>query len=210
MIRAFIAVELPESLREAITKIQDALKGALSGSGVRTDAKNSDMRLQWVRAESLHLTLKFLGDIEPEQVEVLRAALSEAIAGIAPFSVELEGIGGFPDTRAPRVVWAGVRPGGQPPLMRLASAVETALVLCGFPPEEKPFSPHLTLARVKGRSRALGNVLYSVQTHSSSGVLGTLPVRSIGLIKSELRPSGSIYTPLFRLPLRGPEETATP
>jgi RNA 2',3'-cyclic 3'-phosphodiesterase len=86
-----------------------------------------------------------------------------------------------------------------------ANAVEHAAATLGFPPDGKPFTPHLTLARVKGRSRALGNVLYNRLQPGprQTGVLGTLPVSAIGLIKSELRPAGSVYTPLFHVPLAG-------
>jgi RNA 2',3'-cyclic 3'-phosphodiesterase len=201
MIRTFIAVELPDDLRRSVVRVQEKLKRALPISG-----RQSDVRLQWVRAESLHLTLKFLGDIEESQLEPIRAALSGAVQAVPSFTMEVEGIGAFPDAHAPRVIWAGLRAGPpQHALLTLASTVEAALVPLGFQTEEKPFSPHLTLARVKGGSRALGKVLYhSLQAGpESSGALGTLPVESVALIKSELRPTGSVYTRLFSVPLEG-------
>src|SRR5919198_3347910 len=115
MIRSFVAIELPEDLRRTLTGVQEELKRALPSA-----RRAAETRVQWVRPESLHLTLKFLGDIEEAHIEPLRLALIQAVAGFDRFSVEIEGIGGFPDARAPRVIWAGLRAAGdQHPVVQL-------------------------------------------------------------------------------------------
>ncbi len=195
MIRTFVAVELDASLRQALVQAQARLRSRLE------QAAGPGVRVQWVRPDSIHLTLKFLGDIPEERVGEIRTALTGAVARQVRLSVPAEGLGAFPDARAPRVLWVGLleRDGA---LTRLASEVETALVAIGFAPESKPFHPHLTLARIKERSRDVGRAL------SRGGLLeqdmkpGALAVDAVCLMQSELRPSGAVYTELCRLPLK--------
>jgi RNA 2',3'-cyclic 3'-phosphodiesterase len=188
MIRTFIAVELDPPLKEAIAAVQETLKRELHGLA-------TGVRLQWARANAIHLTLKFLGDIEEGRVGDILRALEEAGRSHEPFSVDVKGFGAFPNLRAPRVLWMGLA-GQTDRLIRLAGSLDAALMPLGFPVEPKPYMPHLTLARVKEQSRAIGNAL------ADSGVMrdvtgrGTLPVHAVALMKSELRPSGSVYSRL--------------
>ena len=195
MIRTFVAVELDAPLRQALAQAQGHLRSRLqpaAGPGVRT---------QWVKPESIHLTLKFLGDIPEERVGEIRAALTGAAARHARFPVQAEGLGAFPDGRAPRVLWVGLLDhGGR--LTRLAADVEAALLAIGFAPESKPFHPHLTLARIKARSRDAGRALSQEGLLEQEMRLGSLTVEAVSLMKSELRPSGAVYTELCRLSLK--------
>jgi 2'-5' RNA ligase len=204
-IRTFVAVELDDELRRSLIGLQEAVKTGLQvmASDRRLDRS---ARVQWTRPESLHLTLKFLGDIDPAQVEPIQHALTERVSPLARFSVDVEGWGAFPDARAPRVLWVGLKSQHvRDPLLELAAAVEQALMPLGFPTEDKPFNPHLTLARIKDGSRSIGHALRSAGRVSTIGRIGTLSVQAITFIKSELRPSGSLYTRLFTVPLCGRE-----
>ncbi|MDQ6734782.1 MAG: RNA 2',3'-cyclic phosphodiesterase [Nitrospirota bacterium] len=188
MIRTFIAVELDPTLKEAIAAVQETLRRELHGLA-------AGVRLQWVRVSAIHLTLKFLGDIEEVRVGDILQALEEAGRAHEPLVVDVKGFGVFPNLRAPRVLWMGLS-GQTDRLIRLAESLDAALMPLGFQVEPKPYTPHLTLARVKGQAHAIGNAL------ADSGVMrdftsrGTLPVRAVALIKSELTPSGPVYSRL--------------
>mgnify|MGYP003345852389 CR=1 FL=1 len=187
LIRAFVAIELPDELRHALAAVQTRLKERLAY------AANSSVRVQWVRPESMHLTLKFLGDIDEAQVPAIGEALEGIARGQSAFVVEASGAGVFPDLRAPRIVWAGLT-GAADRLTQLAAAVESALTPLGVPAESNLFAPHLTIARVKEGQRELGRALASGNMLEQVGRVGALPIRALALMKSELRASGSIYT----------------
>lgn len=195
MIRAFVAIELEEPLREALSELQNQMR-----EGLRRIAPH--VHLQWVRPESIHLTLKFLGNIENGQVEPVSRALTSAVEGQPKFSIELKELGVFPDIRAPRVLWLGFSEPMEA-LIRLAGSVEDALTPLGFPPEGKPFRPHLTLARIKDRPREVGKALVGSGLLRRSLRLGMLNVCEVSLMKSELKPSGSVYTRLHHVGLSG-------
>jgi RNA 2',3'-cyclic 3'-phosphodiesterase len=195
MIRAFVAVELDLSLRQALGSIQAQLRNQLR----RT--LSSDVRIQWVRPESIHLTLKFLGDIPEERVPDIHAVLIRVAGGHVRFAAQAEGLGVFPDARSPRVLWVGLTTRADA-LTRLAADVETALDGIGFPPEGKPFHPHLTLARIKEQSRAVGRALADSRVLEPAAPVGAVTVNTIALMKSELKPSGSLYTKLREVPLK--------
>ncbi len=195
MIRAFVAVELGAPLRQALAQAQATLRGQLQ------QAVGPDVRIQWVEPESIHLTLKFLGAIPEERVSDIRAALARVAGGHSRFTVDVEGLGVFPDVHAPRVLWVGLTAHGDT-LTRLAADVETGLAALGFPPEARPFNPHLTLARIKERSRDIGRALSAGGVLTQEARLGALPVAALSLMKSDLQPSGSVYTQLQEIPLR--------
>jgi RNA 2',3'-cyclic 3'-phosphodiesterase len=188
MIRTFIAIELDPTLKEAIAAVQETLRHELYGLA-------AGVRLQWARANAIHLTLKFLGDIEEGRVGDILQALEEAGRSHEPFSVDVKGFGVFPNPRAPRVLWMGLS-GQTDRLIRLAGSIDTALMPLGFPVEPKSYTPHLTLARVKGQSRTIGNALADCGMMRDVTNRGTLSVRVVALMKSELRPSGSLYSRL--------------
>jgi len=184
-IRTFVAIGLPESVLQAIGEAQEKLR-------------QSRLDIRWVRKEGIHLTLKFLGDIDRAVVEKLEAAMTQATKGIAPFSLKGEGIGVFPDLRRARVIWTGVS-GDVQALMALHRNLESELRGLGFPKEKRSFKGHLTLGRAKGRLETTRLVealegLDGFQTES-------FVVPSLVLFQSTLRPQGAIYTRLAEAPL---------
>ena len=185
MIRAFIAIELPEDLRREISSLQAKLRS--TGADVK-----------WVEPSNLHLTLKFLGLIEENQVSALTESLKSPVAGHSSFPMRLEGIGAFPRTTSPRVIWIGVSE-GEEPLKKLAADVEGACSKLGFPPEERAFSGHLTIGRVRSNDRlaALVKELQTVEFHSGA----PMTVDRLILFQSTLSPKGPTYTPLAEFPL---------
>src|SRR6185295_15589182 len=201
MVRAFIAVELNSAVRTAISNLQAQVKDELNRE-LRQSVP--DIRLQWVKPESIHLTLKFLGDIREEQVDGICSSLTSALATQSGFSLEVGGLGVFPDLRAPRVLWIGLEQAernGPSPAVQLAETVERAMTSLDFLPEAKPFTPHLTLARIKERSREVGKALSSLGLLAKGRAMGTLPVNAVSLMRSELQPSGAVYTRLCEIPL---------
>ena len=197
MIRAFVAVELTDELRSAIALVQTQVKAKLARELRRTAP---DARLQWVRPEAIHLTLKFLGDIGEAQVEDIAQALAALVGLQARFSMEVAGLGVFPDLRAPRVLWIGLSGAG--PLVSLAQSVDQALAGLDFPPETRPFNPHLTLARIKERGWEVGKALAITGLLAKGSPVGTLSVQTVSLMRSELKPSGAVYTRLREVSLR--------
>ena len=190
--RTFVAIELDPPIRQAVVDVQTTLKrelGSLPGA-----------RPQWVRPESLHLTLKFIGEIEEESLPDVLVALRIAAQRQSAFSLGVRGIGVFPDARAPKVVWAGLS-GDVDTLAALALAIEEALIPAGIPPEGRPFTPHLTIARIKDGSREIGKALTANGFLERRLELGSMNVHEIVLMKSDLKPSGSVYTRLDRVPL---------
>lgn len=183
-IRAFFAVELDESTSHAAAALVQTLRESPHGDRVR-----------WVRQEALHVTLRFLGDIAPEQVAPLARAAGVEVAALAPFALTLGAVHLFPPSRRPRVV--ALEMGPEQPLRELAAAVERAAAAEGFAPEPRPFRGHLTLGRVKGSGRAPATRGLAAPADS------VCPVEQIVLFRSELTPSGSRYTPLERLALAG-------
>lgn len=180
MIRAFFAVELGAAARQA---------AGLCIEGLRARARG---RLSWARAEGLHVTLRFLGDIAPDQVAPLAHCVGPQAAAVAPFVLGLGSVHLFPSPRRPRVVALEVEP--VPPLETLAQAVERGVVAAGFAPEPRPFRAHVTLARVRDGG---------VPSLDGEPALSAAPfeVREVVLFESRLGAGGSVYTALERLPL---------
>jgi len=200
MIRAFLAVELPVSLRQALAQVQADAKNRLSRE------LSPRMRLQWVRPDAIHLTLKFLGDIPESHIADLQAAVGAALRAVTPFAIDVAGLGVFPDLRAPRVLWVGLSSGlggGSPlgALSQLTAKVEQSVAVLGYPPESRPFNPHLTLARIKEGAKEVGRALARIGLLEGKAPLGQFEVRAVALMRSELKPSGSVYTKLWEVPL---------
>lgn len=192
MIRTFIAVELTSALRGRIAELQQRVKSELTKE-LRHRAP--DARIQWVRTESMHVTVKFLGDVTEDSIKDIERALASVAKGHAAFSLEVGGLGVFPGPRAPRVLWLGLA-GGVDRLTTFAQALEEALVDLGYPRERRPFQPHLTLARIKDRGREVGDALNQTGVLAQSPSLGSLDVSAVSLMKSDLRPAGAVYTRL--------------
>jgi 2'-5' RNA ligase len=191
-IRTFIAIELDESIKEGLTRLQEGLKGEAPQGSVR-----------WVRPAGIHLTLKFLGDVPADQIGEITRALERSCQGFAPFSLACGGLGCFPNLKRPRVVWVGVHE-ETGTLPQLQKAIEANVAPLGYPTEKRKFSPHLTLGRVQrrvssGDLRRLGEQVGA----SGIGTLGQMEVRSVNLMRSDLRPSGAVYTRLAEVRLKG-------
>jgi 2'-5' RNA ligase len=191
-VRSFIAVELPDALQQQLAEVQRRLRQGLQ-----------DFPIRWVRPESIHLTLKFLGMVPAPQIDEVIAALRGLTLERGPFMFVVEGLGCFPDPRHPRVIWVGV----SDPARALASfqrLVETSMQQLGYPMEDRPYQPHLTLARVsRDAMPAHHRQIAEMIERTPVGRLGEVRVEEITLMRSDLHPHGAIYTPIIRLPLRG-------
>ena len=182
MIRVFLAVELSSNIQEKLFALQQQLKEILPP-------------INWVRPESIHLTLKFLGYVEPSVVSQLLSALEPIGEKHEPFSVDVQGLGVFPQVKHPRIFWVGLT-GNTQALHDLEFEIEAALEPLGFPPEEKTYHPHLTLARIKRENAKIGSALMESGVLESDQYLGTLTIDRFTLFQSDLDSSGATYTPL--------------
>lgn len=183
--RTFIAIEIPEPLKQNLDRSMEALRSNL-GDGL----------IRWVRLESMHLTLKFLGEIELDQVRAIQDILEEIAAMFSSFNLEISGFGCFPNSRRPRVVWTGFESNSSE-LLQLQAELETRMEGIGFEREQRDYHPHLTLGRVrKGLSRDDMELISVRAQKASIGVLGSFEVEAISLIQSVLRPEGATYTNL--------------
>ena len=181
--RAFVAVEIPMTLREQIALLQENLQ--------KTGAD-----IQWVEPPNLHLTLKFLGESDERQLHALEEKLPPAVARTRPFSIRLEGVGAFPKIQFPRILWIGVAQGKEP-LMKLAENIEKECRTLGFPSEERPFSPHLTIGRTRS-SGHLSNLSNSLQQATFQAVQ-SFEVNEIILFQSVLLPEGPTHTAIKKI-----------
>jgi RNA 2',3'-cyclic 3'-phosphodiesterase len=184
--RCFIAIDLPQNVRAALTEQQTAFRAALARHG-------ADVR--WTRPEGIHLTLKFLGEVSELLVGQVTESLS-ALDGLEKFPVEIKGFGFFPGARHPKVFWAGVE--APPALAELAARVEAAMESLGFPPEHRAFAPHLTLARFKSPRPQPELEKLAEQRGASS--LGRFEVSEFFLFESKLSPHGAEYRKVARFP----------
>ncbi len=189
-LRLFIALELPRDVLDALQAIQDRLRGRTPRETVR-----------WTRPEGVHLTLKFLGETPAAKQPALTAAMQQAVAGRAPLRLHAAGLGCFPNLARPRVVWIGVQ-GHLKALQSLRDAVEGVIAPLGYPTEDRPFSPHLTLGRVRRDApRSAVQTLGAVMASATAPPPVTWTVTEVGLFRSELKPTGAVYTLLHRAPL---------
>ena len=191
-LRLFIAIELPADVYDALSTLQKQLQAADRARAIR-----------WSAIGGIHLTLKFLGDVPADRVPAIETALHEAAAGHAPFDLNVGGAGCFPHTRKPRVVWAGAD-GNLDALHALRDAVERTVSPLGYPTEARPFSPHLTLGRARQEASrdalaAIGKRVDEVK----QGELARWHVAEISLMRSDLKPSGAVYTQVARVVLDG-------
>jgi len=178
-IRTFVAIEIPKSIRQQITEFQAELK-------------KESAQVSWVNADNIHLTLKFLGDVEADQMNRVRVAVQSGCQAVHPFSVKIEGAGCFPNRKNPRVLWIGID-GEMEALLLLQERVENELTKLGFPKEERKFSAHLTIGRVKGPS-GIQPVIHKME--NSTGRFGEFLVDHVNVMKSDLQPLGAVYSVL--------------
>ena len=189
-IRSFIAIELTDEARRGLAHLQGQLKDILPPDTVR-----------WTPARNIHLTLHFLGDVSADHLDAVKDAIQESAAGTSSFSLSLSDLGCFPNTRRPRILWAGIS--GDTDLLahiqgRLGIHLKQAI---GFQPESRTYSPHLTIGRVKRgvTKRQMRDLAVSLEKEIPRvGHLATLPVEHIHFIRSDLKPDGPIYTTLAK------------
>lgn len=198
MIRSFLAVELTDALRRQLGAIQRDLTQRL------TPGFTKDVRVSWVQPASMHLTVKFLGDTDEQVIEPLRTALAPVVAQSLPIALPLDRLGVFPRVEQPRVLWVGPsaeweQSGDAGRLAEFHRKVENCCRSFGFEPEGRPWSPHFTLARIKAGERRVGQAVTASGILDRPMALGSLAVTSLVLMKSELRPTGSVYTKLWEV-----------
>lgn len=189
LLRAFIAIELPLDIREAIEKQTARLRQTLGGELVR-----------WTPAHNMHLTLKFMGDIAASHVDFLKQMLTREADSHPQFDLQISGLGSYPTSRRPRVLWVGLHAPAN--LASLQKGIEAGASRLGYEQEERPFSPHLTIGRVRQSANPADlPKIRAALDNIQLGNIGTARVDSVHLIKSELQSSGSVYTKLFSAPL---------
>jgi len=182
-VRLFVALEIPAAVRENLAALIDMLRAA--------DGASSKNKARWVRAENLHVTLKFIGNVDAGKLDAIRAELAE-VGSDAPVELRFRGLGFFPNERRPRVLWVGVE--GSPNLAALAAEIDARLTKLRIPRETRDFSPHLTLARfdLPGISEALR----AAAQKNAARVVGSVRTGEFHLFESKTRPTGAEYTRL--------------
>ncbi|MDD5370101.1 MAG: RNA 2',3'-cyclic phosphodiesterase [Anaerolineaceae bacterium] len=189
VIRSFIAIDLPKPIQDAIDQVSRELQTHKAAGVVR-----------WVPARNIHLTLKFLGEVSSNNLELLVKILQTEITRHRCFEIKVSDLGAFPSIHRPRVIWVGVQ--APPALHALQHSVEAETIRLGYTPEERPFSAHLTLGRVSHNAtpediRTIGAVLAEVKV----GTLGMAHIDRVRLFRSDLEPGGAVYTSLYTIPL---------
>jgi 2'-5' RNA ligase len=189
-IRAFLALDHPEAVGRTIAAAQDRLKKCIHGE------------IRWVRPEGIHLTLKFFGDIPQNAVAEIAAVVEKKAVETQPFALAIGGMGVFPDPHRPRVLWLGMK-GELERLLGFQQTLERALQEIGFPSEERPFRPHLTLGRIRPSGpRGLAGLDKALEKDGETAG-GEFLAAGISLMQSTLTPQGAIYTRLGGFPLAG-------
>lgn len=180
-IRAFLAIEPPEEVLAAVTRLQEKLKGEIAG------------KISWTRPQSNHLTLKFFGDIGSTDVEKIGIAVKIQLAAVSAISLKIEKIGVFPDLKRPRVIWARTT-GDIEKLNMLQNKLDVDFAGLGFPPENRPFRAHLTLGRIRVPHGIVG--IGEAIKKRSDFTAGEFRAEELILFQSQLTPHGAIYTKL--------------
>ena len=188
-LRLFIAIELPEPVLQYIDQVLLRLR------------QQEPRDIRWVRPEGIHLTLKFLGDVPEGQMQAVVDGMAKAAEGTLPFSLRVRGAGAFPNLRAPRVLWVGIQ-GDVEPLIQVWRRLEQALEAQGFARDQRPFSPHLTVGRVKERlsPAQLQRLTHATESAQEVGP-AELPVTALSLVQSQLTREGAIYRRKAQTPL---------
>jgi 2'-5' RNA ligase len=185
LIRSFLAIELPRTILKKIEEVQ-------------RDLKSSRADVRWVSPEKIHITLKFFGNVDESQIDPIVKSIEGPARTHSPFSVAVHGMGAFPYFKSPRVIWTGLVE-GKGVLLSLQKELEKELERVGFKPEERPFQPHLTLGRVKsnrGKDELVGRM-----EKFREETFGEFQVERLILFRSDLKPSGPIYTSLREIKL---------
>ena len=184
MIRTFIAIELPELIKTILGEIQKELR--------KTGA-----HISWTKPANIHLTLKFLGDLDEKRVELLLQTTCQSVAEAKPFVLTTGDLGFFPNQKRPRVMWIGLG-GDIPAITDLQEKLDRDLAAVGFPADDKPFSPHLTIGRFR-TSKNINSLCNKISEIDFGAI--QFVVDHITVMRSQLDPAGAIYTPLEKCPL---------
>ena len=181
-VRSFIAIKLPDELKRGLTQLQAQLK------------LGNQPSVKWVDPNSIHLTLKFLGNVPVDRIDNITGAMEKAAQGISPFHLEVKDLGVFPNLRRVQVVWVGIS-GQVERLSQLQQRIESNLAPLGFAPESRPFTPHLTLARLRDRTlpderQRFGQLIADTRFEA----VYTFTVEAISLMRSQLTREGAIYS----------------
>ena len=196
-VRCFIAIELPDELKAGLTQLQSRLK------------LGEQPWVKWVDPYSIHLTLKFLGSVAVDRIDEITGAIEEAAEGMSPFYLEVKELGVFPNLRRVQVAWVGVS-GEVDKLGQLQQRIESNLARLGFAPESRPFTPHLTLARLRDRAlpderQRFGQLIVSTRFEAAY----TIEVDTINLMRSQLTREGAIYSQISSIGLKKPLSTTS-
>jgi 2'-5' RNA ligase len=178
--RTFIAIELPQEIKNVLLKLQEQLK-------------TSQADVKWVNPQNIHLTLKFLGEVDEKKLEEIGEILEALKTAVGPFYIRLSSVGAFPKIDYPRVVWVGIDKGDNE-TKEIAGLLEAKIAKLDIPAEDRPFSSHITIGRVKSglnRGRLVKNLNDSLNQFGQENV--EFQVRKIVLFKSTLTPKGPIY-----------------
>ncbi len=184
--RCFIAAELDKHIKQKLTDAQNLFR-------------NLDGKFSWTKREQMHLTIKFLGSVPDSKIDELKRTISIALdnASIKPFEFSVNGLGSFPPARSPKILWVGVEQKSE--LLRLYDAIENELNSIGFPREQRKFTPHLTIARIKSKINT--NACLKIIENNANFSAGNQRIEHITLFSSELTPSGAIYNIIERFNL---------
>ncbi|MGA2367712.1 MAG: RNA 2',3'-cyclic phosphodiesterase [Dehalococcoidia bacterium] len=190
-IRAFIAIELPAELRKMMSEFQAGLK------------RPQQRFVKWVNPGSVHLTLKFLGNVKSKQLDSIKKELQDIAGGSRTFSLVTSGTGCFPNLKRARVFWLGLD-GDIEQLLKLQEKIDGALSHMGFPRENRPFTAHLTLARIKEDYSTADRLEFSELVKDARFQHPfSMKVEAVSLMQSQLNPAGAVYTRLAEFPLTG-------
>ena len=188
--RLFVAVEIGERLAKRAATLTEELERRATTAARRA-------KVTWIPADRMHLTIRFIGEVDDGKASMVRQVLEEPLA-VAPFRLTLCGVGTFPKSGTPRVVWLGVTEGGEQ-LRRVEREITARLTPLGIPEEHRAYSPHLTLARVRDPAGLKSTRLVDGLTDRR---IGTTHIDTITLFQSKLSPKGPTYTPLLRTSLQ--------
>lgn len=196
MIRTFLAVELSEDLRKQIATVQQDLLSQLGG------VSSKAVRIAWVQPASIHLTLRFLGDTDEQLLDPMREAMATIKRSHPTIQIPIDRLQAFPNLRQPRVLWVGpseqwLKSNAAKQLTSLHREVESCCRSLGFVTEDKPFTPHLTVARIKAGDREVGQRITQSGVCDRELSVGVITVGPLVLMKSKLRPTGPVYTKLW-------------